>query len=954
MRSTLLYATMLSPFVALIVSAAVAAGEAPRADAVRVFDCEFGEDWDVNYDDWPDRWVRKTGLDYPHYVQIAIRKDPTAPDKKCLTIDLDGAAAAVFSPPIRVMPRFSYVFEARLKNDGLEHSTVFLTLDFCDSEGRVLQSTRSKPLATTAGWVDVQLDPVAPNNPAIDRVVLGIQTQRAAKGDLAGQVSLADVRLERLPRITITTNNPSNVYAEREGVVVRCELSGIPERDPQIYFQLLDASNRELQSERMPLNGRAIEDDTVDRGDLSSGASQAPAGFEGTAEWRPKIADYGFYRVVVRMLSASPNENAINSQRELASRTIHLAVIPPLAMPKKGEFGWTLPNGDGPLSFQELSRLLPQVGINWVKVPVWFDANDANRGDELIRFVEMLGASNIEVVGIIDRPPVSTELGARVPANMPIAELLSMDTSTWSASLEPVMSRLSLRVRWWQLGREFDTSFVGLTGLSKRINELRVALFRFGQDVRMGLSRNWDATATTDSQKATWDFQQLCSDSSITEKEFDALLARPRENASQRWVLIEPPPRGDDESQLNEAVILARSSELIRRMVAAKVQGADAIIVPNPFSDANGLMSADGMPAELLLPWRTTAAMLGGAEYLGQITLPAGSENRVFLRPDGKVVMVAWSGEPRQEVLYLGKEVRQFDIFGRATTPETQNYQATIHVGPTPTFVLGLHEAITRWRLDVAFQKNQVPSIFAAPHPNSLRFKNFFPQGIGGSLKIVVVEEHKAGEQLGSEVATVKALSYSPDRWTIDPPQGTFQLSPGQEMEFPFDVRLKNALFGTQPIRIDFKVEADEQFEFSVYRDMQVGTEDLTLDVSSHLDKDGTLIVEQLMTNSAPRLADLKCYLWAKGHRPQRMQVYRLGEDVDRKVYRYSGGQELVGKEMLLEIEELNGPRVLKYQFVATAVSKATSEADSSVKNPDGINVEHASSGKPQIEDLGS
>ena len=40
-------------------------------------------------------------------------------------------------------------------------------------------------------------------------------------------------------------------------------------------------------------------------------------------------------------------------------------------------------------------------------------------------------------------------------------------------------------------------------------------------------------------------------------------------------------------------------------------------------------MRADGMPAELLLPWRTTAAMLGGAQYIGQMQLPGGSENRI-------------------------------------------------------------------------------------------------------------------------------------------------------------------------------------------------------------------------------------------------------------------------------------------------------------------------------------
>src|SRR3954451_6551248 len=61
--------------VALILTLRAAAGEGRHPDAVTVFHCAFGDDWDVNYDLWPDRWVRKTGLGYPHYVNIAIRDD---------------------------------------------------------------------------------------------------------------------------------------------------------------------------------------------------------------------------------------------------------------------------------------------------------------------------------------------------------------------------------------------------------------------------------------------------------------------------------------------------------------------------------------------------------------------------------------------------------------------------------------------------------------------------------------------------------------------------------------------------------------------------------------------------------------------------------------------------------------------------------------------------------------
>src|SRR5262245_43069438 len=117
----------------LIVLVAARVSEGKTADSVSVFHCTFGDDWDVNYDRWPDPWVRRSGIEYPHYVEIAIEDNESAPNKRCLTIDLDGAAAAIASPPIPVMSRFSYVFQAQLKSEGLKHSTVMVTLDFCDA-----------------------------------------------------------------------------------------------------------------------------------------------------------------------------------------------------------------------------------------------------------------------------------------------------------------------------------------------------------------------------------------------------------------------------------------------------------------------------------------------------------------------------------------------------------------------------------------------------------------------------------------------------------------------------------------------------------------------------------------------------------------------------------------------------------------------------------------------------
>ena len=93
---------------------------------------------------------------------------------------------------------------------------------------------------------------------------------------------------------------------------------------------------------------------------------------------------------------------------------------------------------------------------------------------------------------------------------------------------------------------------------------------------------------------------------------------------------------------------------------------------------------------------------------------------------------------------------------------------------------------------------------------------------------------------------------------------------------------------------------------------------DIEIKLTSRLDKDGYLVIEQLMTNAREDYVDFNCYLFAKGVPRQRSQVYRLGANEDRKIYRYPRGKALLGTELLFEAVEIDGPRVLKYNFVAT------------------------------------
>ena len=150
------------------------------ADAIEVFHCAFDAAWDANYDEWPDRWTRKSGEAYPHYVHINMREtdDPQATGGRWLQLELDGASAAISSPPIRVTSRFSYLLTTRLYVSSLKYSDVTVSIDFYNSAGKRLQTRKQALASRRDGWHTITIESIDPGDESIDRAVIGLETRR--------------------------------------------------------------------------------------------------------------------------------------------------------------------------------------------------------------------------------------------------------------------------------------------------------------------------------------------------------------------------------------------------------------------------------------------------------------------------------------------------------------------------------------------------------------------------------------------------------------------------------------------------------------------------------------------------------------------------------------------------------------------------------------------------------
>jgi hypothetical protein len=891
--------TLLSLLIVAIAPAA--ANDGPPGEAVVVFSTGFEEDADLDFDLWPDGWIRRRGPGYPRYVGMQIvdpaliksaAPQPPAPEgRRVLRVELDGGAAGMSSGQLPFDADYSFVLEGWVRAEGLRHDDATIFLSVHDEEGQAIEQFRSTPLSGTSPWTRLRVGPIHATDDRAVRLSIGLQvaSRDGQRHDIRGAACFDGLWLGRLPKLSISAGNGLHLFTDPGDVEITCDASGVSGADTAVRFELLDAVGNLVDQAEMPLRPAAQppeearaarspasnEDATVAPPDDSTTGSAGAA--SGSVVWRPKLANHGFYRARVTMAG---------HEQVALEREITLAVLDPQPAPTRGEFGWTMPNGEGPFRLAALPGLMAQMGVNWAKFPLWHGERDMARSAALAAFDERLRARHIELIGLLTNPP--EELRARFghASHLQAADIFLADSEVWYPSLEPVMSGLSMKIQWWQLGADGDTSFVGDPRTPATIERVRRQLALLGPNVRLGLAWGW-INEIPHVDRPAWQALALSAEPPLTSGELAAYLDSIKNSDARRWVVLDPLPH-------DEYPPATRADDLVQRILAAKIHGADAIFIPDPCDERRGLFRPDGTPGEMLLPWRTAALALAGSEYLGSESLPGGSTNHVFSR-GRDAVMVVWNETPGQETLFLGEDAVQTDVWGRRRRLATQAGRQTIEVGPSPVFVSGINDPIMRMVMTTRFDRTQVPSIFGESHHNTLRFRNYFPVGARGKLRLV-----------------------APEGWIVQPSQVDFKLAAGEEVELPLELKFSYAASsGPQQVRLEFELTTDATYRFDVVRTIEVGLGDVTLDVSTRLNERGELVVEQRITNHTDQPVSFKCDLSVPQYRFMRSQVWELARGTDTQTYPLAEGGDVIGQTIWIRAQEIKGSRVLSRRYVA-------------------------------------
>jgi hypothetical protein len=861
-----------------------------------LYDCDFGENWDKNYDRWPDGWTREISSKYPHYLKIGIvpiDPEPGTDTKlagiaaQALRINLDGGAAWLRSPEIPVNPLFMYQVDVNVRISALKHDRVWMSMTYYDAKRQSIAAVESRRMRGTQGWEKLSIGPVLPPKNTITYVVLELHVEPEDKtADLRGTIEFTNLHLGRFPKITLASNRADRIYIDPERPEIICEASGFQDPAARIVFELLDLNKVSLAIVEKPLRRAeetpqlAVPPKPANENEATSAeaplaraptANDAPV-YSGSVSWKPPINSPGYYYVRVQM----PGELGTINRRELS-----LIILRPLPGQSAGEFGWSMPEGEGPLSIGELADLAGQGGIHYLKMPVWSSSEKPARMEQLLWLSERLSLKRIQMVGMLSDPPEIVR-NAVSGGNIDLAAgIFSAPEQVWYPSLEPLISRLSVRVAHWQLGGDTDQSFTGYAEGNQRIVLLRKLFSRFGQQLRFSIG--WDWLRELPEEKPAWDTAVLGAKPGLTADEQTAYLDATANVPVKRWVLIEPIPA-------EEFSLETRIADLTQRMITAKAGRAEGIFVPRLFSDSTGLLNSDGSAGPLFVPWRTVCYQLSGSEFMGSLPLDPSIKNYIFHRRD-ESTMAIWSAHDQEVRLQLGHDVKLLTPWGQELTPRREGDEVVLQLTNTPVLVTHVHTGLVRLQMSTTLAKTRWASFFGRPQSNALVLTNGFGQSVSGKVRLIW-----------------------PEAWHLPDRELPFKISPRDTIQVPFEVTLPiNAGTGRQTVVMEFEVAAERTYRFRTTRDIDVGLDDLFAEFETRLTSKGDLEIEQRLTNRTDETVSFKCYLYAPGRKRLTLQVLDHGQGIDVKIFQLPNAAELVGKDLQLRLMEVNGARILNY-----------------------------------------
>jgi len=864
---------------------------------------------------------------------------PSASDwliDRYLRIELDGGAVVMQGPTIPFDPNFRYQLTGRLFTQGLQHNHAYGELVFLNAAGEVIHSERSEAFSGTSGWLKLKTEMSASPTGAVGMAVrLNLTPQKWGKDrDIYGVAGFDDLVVMQVPRVRIETDNRLATYRPDSQPVIRMSVMGLKDTSNTARFVVLDTDGREIARQDLPFRLAEVNtvgprepsvkrtsakhtsaDSVVDEERLEAAflADQSRPGsdrsaadateqspgtveIEALAQWQLPSLGPGFYTIRAGLIE--------NGRQWLRTETT-LAVLADLPIrATTGPFGWALPDGIGSNDLKSIPQWLQDSGVFALKYPLWIAPDDRLAIDNAAWLIERLKEAEIRCIGLLANPPpaIQTIIDER-DKRQPVAANLFRDSRVWQPLLEPIMTRLTIRVPTWQLGLDGDHSFIGRPQLPAVIRTINRDLQGYGQPIGVAISWPWLDTLPPE-VGAVASAVNRSSDEPLTADELEAALqsaaAEPvaksepgkQRTRQENWLTVNPLDKHKYDRQ-------ARISDLLLRMGTVRGHSVSGAFLSDPRSRKQGILRSDWRPDDLYLPWRTASLLMGDVARVGTIDLEEAGSNMVFAN-DTRTMMMIWNPEPSTLDIYVGDKVRQIDAWGRQSIPEKIDVDGQpkhrFGLDRTPIFLVDLDPVIVSMRMTTRLVDDRIDSLLGRRQQVGLVIRNPTTQTLSGTVSLP-----------------------PPNDWMVESPPQSFDLSPGEKRELQFEIVLRNsARIGDVPLQFQCLLRNEPVRRFTIERNMAVGPDGLDVEVTTKQVQD-TLVVQLLLRNHSDKDQRYDCLLFPpEGRQYQRRQISVAAGSTVRRDFIWDDAPSLVGKTMLLRAVEQGGGRILNQSINVT------------------------------------
>lgn len=890
-----------------------------------VFSSEFSREQDRNADRQPDGWTRKRDREHPSFIRAGINARDAEAMKKaketeatlarlhhawttgkwnpnyvpeiippkisaivdknilndCFEVHMDGGAFELVSPRFDIDGRYDYMLEGELDcRDLVSHESV-IELRIFDRDGSQVGTYQTASVTGTESWRMVRTSHINTIGEGMLRGEIHLIVQQTAKQYGRGVARFDNIHLQRMPTLTIKTNLPNNITAPKTTVDFACFAAGLSTSVVDVQLTVTDIDGKTILQDSKPLL-RQEEASLPPLGRFTA-TSRKPT-TRGRSEKSFALFSIPF---------EAPGLYRVHATVGRSNREVVIAVLEP-NVSEKSPFGISLPTLPDSSEVPDVISLAQAAQLGWLKLPIWYDETNQDDAKAALSLTKGLKNIGVKTVGRLDGPPKSQYVLFEDDPSRNQAVQHMQNPKIWEPLLDPVFTQLNSYLDFVQLGSDSDTSFMLSRSSTPTVEKVRAVFQYYFQDPKLVVMWDWLIPTSSEVENETAgsaiNALHFYTETPLSAAELKAYSAAQSKQRPKLWVSIEP---------LRSATysLHDRVEDLLEKMIAVKLSNVQAAFLTSPFDDQIGLLDEDQMPTEILVPWAQIAAAIGPRNSVGSIELPSGSQNVTF-QGQNRDVMVLWNSRPVAEQFYFGENVTAQDVWGRSVPVESIRLPSgsvvqRIPVGTWPVIVHGVDCDVIRWRQEFQLMADHLASHLSSETNLPMRVQNTFNKRAKGSLVLRCDSLLKGGQ-------STQPLDIEAGRM--------------EKLSFPLDLR-SDASAGTHQIEFQFKLQTDKDYDFSVYRSLNLGHPDIEFrwDLVRLSDEIVEARIELINKTQLP--VDFDCTLFPKDQAYLRVPMFNTAPGTTTVRHRLAIPRSASGQPspIWIRCEQVRSPLTLNY-----------------------------------------